>query len=443
MPPLSNDTIVALATAAGPGARAIVRISGPASASAVRAVFSPAEQVPPPRNRFQSGQLSLPGVSSPLPAELYFWHAPHSYTGQDMAELHTLSCMPLVELLVSDLLGASCRSAQPGEFTMRAFLSGKLDLTRAEAVHAIIEASSRAELQGALAQLAGGMARPLGELRDDLLNLLADVEAGLDFADEDIRFVDPHELLMRLGKALAQVTLVSKQLDSRAVVGGAFRVVLAGRPNAGKSSLFNALGGANALVSDMPGTTRDYLVRSLPIGSATVELVDTPGWQAALDVIDAQAQTLGREQQQRADLVMLCLEAGMEQSEEETALLARSSPPVLRVATKCDLNVAADGWLSTSAVTGAGLDELRCLLDMHVRERAQPALAPSISRCKHHVAACLEHLRRAHSIVLYEDPPEILALELRETLEQLGEMVGTVYTEDLLDRIFSRFCVGK
>jgi tRNA modification GTPase len=140
---------------------------------------------------------------------------------------------------------------------------------------------------------------------------------------------------------------------------------------------------------------------------------------------------------------MLCLEAGAEVSEEETALLARSAPPVLRVATKCDLNTAVEGWLPTSAVTGAGLEALRRVLDERIRERAQPALAPSISRCKHHVTTCLEHLRRAHAIVLYEDPPEILALELRETLEQLGEMVGAVYTEDLLDRIFSRFCIGK
>jgi tRNA modification GTPase len=451
MPSLPQDTIVALATAAGPGARAIVRLSGPGSAAAVRAVFSPAEQVPPPRNRFVSGQVSLPGVSSHLPADLYFWHAPNSYTGQDMAELHTLSCMPLVELLVSALLAAGCRAAQPGEFTMRAFLSGKLDLTRAEAVHAIIEASSRAELQGALAQLAGGMARPLGELRDDLLNLLADVEAGLDFADEDIHFVDQQELLTRLSKALAQVTLVSKQLDSRAVAGAAFSVVLAGRPNAGKSSLFNALAGGSALVSDIPGTTRDYLVSSLSIGGTTAEIVDTPGWQATLDLIGGQAQSLSREQQRLADLVILCVESGEreasapgeEYTTEEKALLSQSSPPVLRVATKCDLHSAAVGWLPTSALTGAGLAALRRELEQRARARQQPALAPSISRCKHHVAACLEHLRRAHATVLYEDPPEILALELRETLEQLGEMVGAVYTEDLLDRIFSRFCIGK
>jgi tRNA modification GTPase len=389
------------------------------------------------------GQVALPGVPTPLPAHLYFWHAPHSYTGQDMAELHTVSSPPLVDLLVAQLLHAGCRAAQPGEFTLRAFLSGKLDLTRAEAVHAIIEAGSRGELHHALGQLAGGMARPLQELRDDLLNLLADVEAGLDFADEDIRFVDQTELLLRLGKALAQVTLVGKQLDSRALAGQAFRVVLAGRPNAGKSSLFNAMTRASALVSAIPGTTRDYLVRALEVDGTTVELVDTPGWQASLDVIDARAQTLGRQQQQAADLVLLCVEASEAPTDEERTLLARAEPPVLGVATKCDLAEAAEGWLATSAIKGSGLSELRRLLGRRAKERAHPALAPSISRCKHHVTACLEHLRRAHAVVLEEDPPEILALELRETLEQLGEMVGAVYTDDLLDRIFSRFCIGK
>jgi tRNA modification GTPase len=443
MPPLSQDTIVALATAAAPGGRAIVRLSGPNSAAVVRAVFAPPERVPPQANHLLCGEVRLEALQAGLPAELCFWHAPRSYTGQDMAELHVLSCPPLVELLVAQLLRANCRPAQAGEFTLRAFLSGKLDLTRAEAVHAIIEAGSRAELQGALAQLAGGMARPLQELRDDLLNLLADVEAGLDFADEDIRFVETKELLLRLGKALAQLTLVGKQLDSRAVAGPAFRVVLAGRPNAGKSSLFNALCGGSALVSDVPGTTRDYLARRLELDGATAEMVDTPGWQQTVDRIDAQAQTLGEEQRRGADLVLLCLEAGVTPSHEEEALLAGEALPVLGVATKCDLAEAAQGWLPTSALTGAGLAGLRRALRERIRERVQPALAPSIARCKHHVASCLEHLRRAHAIVLYEDPPEILALELRETLEQLGEMVGAVYTEDLLDRIFSRFCIGK
>jgi tRNA modification GTPase len=436
MATLPQDTIVALSTPPGPGARAVVRLSGPAAADAARAVF----QLPgdmPPRGRF------VEGACDGLPATLYFFHAPHSYTGDDVAELHTLSCPPLVEQLVARLLQAGCRAARPGEFTQRAFLAGKLDLTRAEAVHAIIEANGQPELRQALAQLAGGVAKPLAALREDLLNLLADVEAGLDFADEDLSFIDQRELLLRLGNALAQVTLVGKQLDGRAVAGGAFRVALAGRPNAGKSSLFNALAGARALVSDAPGTTRDYLVARVDLDRVQIELIDTPGWRAAEGEIESQAQALGRSRQADADLVLLCVEAGVEPSAEEVALLSQEHPPVETVTTKSDLATPRDGWVATSAVTRQGLSELRRLIAGRARSRPQPALAPSVSRCKGHVAACLDHLRRAHAVALEQDPPEILALELREALERLGEMVGAVYTDDLLDRVFSRFCIGK
>jgi tRNA modification GTPase len=443
-----DDTIVALATPPGPGARAIVRLSGPGCAAALKTLFVPAEQLLPPAGRILCGSVKLPGVDSPLPAELYFWQAPHSYTGQDVAELHTLSCPPLVELLVASLLGAGCRAAGPGEFTQRAFLAGKLDLTSAEAVQAVIEASGRSELRQALGQLAGGMARPLAALREDLLNLLADVEAGLDFADEDINFVGADEMLLRLGKALAQVTLVGKQLDSRAVAGRTFRVVLAGRPNAGKSSLFNALchgcvsRAARALVSELPGTTRDYLVHRLNVDGVVIELVDTPGWQESGGDVENQAQTLGRQQLGEADLVLVCVEAGAVVSDDERALLERERSPAVLIATKCDLMPGVEG-LTTSARTGVGLTALKELLAERARQRPEPALAPSIGRCRHHVTACLEHLRRAHAIVIDEDPPEILALELRAGLHQLGEMVGAVYTDDLLDRVFSRFCIGK
>src|SRR5262245_44973555 len=156
---LPQDTIVALATPAGPGGRAIVRLSGPGCADMVRAVVAPADSMPQ-RNHLREGEVRLPGLHSPLPTTLYYFHAPASYTGQDLAELHTLSCPPLVELLVAQLLHAGCRAAQPGEFTQRAFLAGKLDLTRAEAVHAIIDAGGRGELRQALRQLAGGLVTP-------------------------------------------------------------------------------------------------------------------------------------------------------------------------------------------------------------------------------------------------------------------------------------------
>jgi tRNA modification GTPase len=378
-----------------------------------------------------------------LPADVYYWPAPHSYTGQDVVEIHTLSSPPLVELLIAQLLQAGCRAAQPGEFTLRAFLAGKLDLTRAEAVHAVIESDTRDELKQALKQLAGGMARPLQELREDLLNLLADVEAALDFADEDIHFVRPEEMLSRLAKALAQITLLGKQLDQRGVADRVFRAVLTGRPNAGKSSLFNALAGADALVSPEPGTTRDYLVQRLDLGGVVVELIDTPGWQAEIGVIESQAQALAREQAGQADVLLLCLEAGQPMTPEEETLCRQAHPPVVALATKCDRTAGPADLPATSALTGMGIESLRALLAERARRHRQAALAPSLSRCRHHVESCLEQLRRAHRIVLFEDPPELLALELRGALEQLGEMVGAVYTDDLLDRIFSRFCIGK
>jgi tRNA modification GTPase len=439
-----QDTIVALSSAPGPGARAIVRLSGPAALTLGTTVFAADEAVLPARRRFYEGRLHLLDMSAPLPADLYHWPAPRTYTGQDMVELHTLSCPPLIDLLIAQLMRAGARAAQPGEFTLRAFLAGKLDLARAEAVLGIIEAGDREELKQALAQLAGGLTRPLHGLREDLLDLLAEVEAGLDFAEEDLRFVGQRELLGRIAKGMALVTLVEKQLRQRTVSDRPFRAVLAGRPNVGKSSLFNSLAGAAALVSPQPGTTRDYLVRRLELDGVAVELVDTAGWQEAPGTIEEQAQSLGREQATQADLLLLCLEAGQPMAEDERLLLTRAGrPAVIGVATKCDLATAPGQLVATSAVTGSGLDAVRALLAARARGHARPAQAPSWSRCRHHVEACLGHLRQAHAIVLYEEPPELLAVELRGALDQLGEMVGAVYTDDLLDRIFSRFCIGK
>jgi tRNA modification GTPase len=359
--------------------------------------------------------------------------------------LHTVSSPPLIDLLIAQLLNGGARAAQPGEFTLRAFLAGKLDLTRAEAVLGVIEARNRNELTAALAHLAGGVTQPLHGLREELLNLLADIEAGLDFTEEDIHFVGQAEILTRIAKGLAHLTLLRKQLEQRAVGSAQFRVVLAGRPNAGKSSLFNALlPDARALVSSEPGTTRDYLTRRLEIDDVCAEILDTAGWQEAGGSIETQAQTLSSEQTGQGDLILLCLDSTGIIAERETALLSSKGPPeVLGIATKCDLQPGPPGLLATSAVSGVGLKELRTLIAERARAHQQPALAPSLSRCRHHVDACLGHLRNAHGVVLHEDPPELLAVELRSALDALGEMVGAVYTDDLLDRIFSRFCIGK
>ena len=445
MTPHPDDTIVALSSAAGPGRRAIVRVSGPKARAVADAVFTPAGPVRP--RYLTPGAVRLSGVHSPLPADLYFFPGPRSYTGQDLAELHTVSSPPLVERLVADLLAAGARPARPGEFTLRAFLAGKMDLTRAEAVLAVIEAGTDADLKPALEQLAGGVGRPLEQLRGDLLDLLADVEAGLDFVDEDIEFVGRKDVLLRVAAGLAQLTNLRRQLDARAVSGQPVRVALAGRPNAGKSSLFNALaGGPRALVSPAAGTTRDYLTKPLDLDGVPAELIDTAGLADAADAIEAQAQRLGREQAGRADLLLWCVPAGEPADPAEAARLRSAGGDLLLVRTKADAAPGAapePGAVSCSAVTPGGTDALRAELTGRVRALARPALAPSQSRCRHHVDAAIQALRRAHAHALHEDPQELLALALREALDQVGEMVGAVYTNDLLDRIFSRFCIGK
>lgn len=446
--PDPNDTIVALSSAGGVGARAIVRLSGRRSAAIVVAVCADFAPLP---GRFFRGALRLPSFHAEIPADIYHFAAPRSYTGQDVVEIHTLACGPIVDSLIAACLNAGARAAQPGEFTMRAFLAGKLDLTRAEAVLGVIDASNRTELKQALTQLAGGLTEPLRELREDLLNLLADVEAGLDFADEDIHFVSTDALLLRIAKGLAYLTILRKKVEQRALGQRPFRVVLAGLPNAGKSSLFNALVGADAaLVNSQPGTTRDYLEGLIEVDGVKLQLVDTAGLRATSDAIEQSAQTLGNEETRQADLVLWCTGSGLEREAPAESWIqrghsAQAEPglPVWSIATMADLRPPPVGMHATSAKTGTGVFELRDRLIQHVRQSGHAALAPSLSRCTHHLDACMQHLRHAHAIVLNEHLPELLALELRLTLDHLGAMTGAIYTDDLLDRIFSRFCIGK
>jgi len=491
--PYPDDTIVAVSSASGSAPRAIVRVGGPNARGVVAAVFVAEEPTPPaplpegkgeedirdfvtlgesqeasrafsplpsgrgaggvgsssPR-RLIPGSLRLTGVYSPLPATLYFFAGPRSYTGQDIAEIHTIGSPPLVERLVADLLSSGARPARPGEFTMRAFLAGKKDLPQAEAVQAVIEAGTDADLGAALTQLAGGVSQPLDALRDDLLNLLADVEAALDFADEDIEFVGTAETLRRVASAIEHLDAVRKQLNDRTISGRPVRMALVGLPNAGKSSLFNALAGGTALVSPVPGTTRDYLTKPFVLEDVSAELIDTAGWQAASDTIEEQAQRLGTEQAARADVIVWCDAHGTFDSADE-AQLRTTGVAVLKVRTKSDLlpssgrefPASREAEVSASVVAPGGLDALRAALGDIVMSLVRPALAPSQSRCRHHVLVCLERLREAHTLTAQGAPPELLALALRGAIDAIGEMTGAVHTNDLLDRIFSRFCIGK
>jgi tRNA modification GTPase len=436
IPDVAN-TIVALSSAAGAAARAIVRVSGPAAREIAARVFQPNSTRFPARGA-HAGALQLPGLHALLPAQVHIFTGPRSYTGQDVVEFHLVGAPPLVDCLIQRLLALGARPALPGEFTMRAFLAAKIDLTQAEAVLGVLQAGSRQELQSALAQLAGGVLGPMQQLREDLLCLLADLEAGLDFADEDIQFVESGELEHRLNTSIEQISGLLVRLQGRSVHRRPFRVVLVGPPNAGKSSLFNALLGKEAaLTSSTAGTTRDYLSEFHRHKGCDFELVDTAGIQEAVNAIEEQAQLLRSRQGADSDLLLICSTQGHCDNEP-----AQSSDRCIHVRTKCDLTELHSDALATSARTGAGLEALWEHLLGAARRFNQGETSAHAARSIHHLDKTLQHLQEAR-IFVKSGQAELIAAELHGALAELGEMTGAVFTDDLLDRIFSRFCIGK
>lgn len=441
-----DDTIVAIASPPGGAARGIVRLSGPRAFECLTPLLSEFER--PASPCVIAGSLRLPGLVAPLPSDVYLW--PHrGYTGQPTVEIHTIGSPPLLQILLRSLCGAGARLAQRGEFTLRAFLAGRIDLTQAEAVLGVIDAADTRALDAALAQLAGGLARPLDHLRDALLELLAHVEAAFDFADEDLTFITHDELGRRLADAEGRVAALVHQMDSRAEPLEAAQVALVGRPNAGKSSLFNALLGASAaLVSHGPGTTRDYLAARLDLDGVQCRLIDTAGVDAreCLGDIDATAQSVAQRQRRAAQVVVLCIDATRPGDERLQAELATDDLRRIVVLTKCDLphRNADPGAIETSTATGFGIDALRERL-RHVLlddDHAGDVVASTAARCRESLRLARESLGRARQVAA-SGQEELAAAELRVALNELGKVVGAVYTDDVLDRIFSRFCVGK
>ncbi len=458
-----DDTIAALASAAGPGARGIVRMSGPGIAGVLKRLFVPDDLSRFTRLRVAAchrGSFLLHDGRANLQATLYYWPTSRSYTGQPLAELHTIGSPPLLERALAQLFAHGARPAAAGEFTLRAFLAGRLDLVQAEAVLGVIDAHDQRELETALGQLAGGLSGELARVRGDLLDLLADVEAGLDFVDEDIEFIAHDDLTARLATARETLVQILARAGERMIPARRQRVVLAGLPNAGKSTLFNRLVGAEtALVSEIKGTTRDYLSAPLDWNGTAVELIDTAGWEDHADETAAaqSAQSHRDEQTRAADLVIWCVPsdgdaATMRTDDQRRALLEKRHRRVLVVATKCDLIGDATGshsrtagpTLRISAQTGENLDHLTAaalsMLDV-TRPGDRQFVGSTASRCRDSLAQAIESLSGA--LREADAGHEIIAIALRDALDHLGRILGAVYTDDILDRVFSRFCIGK
>ena len=422
------------------------------------------------------------GLPVDCPAILHLWAGSKSYTGQPMAELHVPGSPPLVELVLSKVYALGARPARPGEFTLRAFLAGKVDLAQAEAVLGVIDAFDHEELSTALRQLAGGLSGLILGLRNELAELLADLEAGLDFVEEDIEFISQPEIARRLTTAIETIGGLLSRVDERSQSTGTKRVALAGLPNAGKSTLFNALNPkASAIVSDVAGTTRDYLACRIDCNGMSIELIDTAGWEVDESGIGHVAQRFRSEQVTEADLVVWCsardLDFRNRRIDDSLRREIGQNRPVLEIQTRADLlgcelpvgrnkpravpavgmseNVNDAGTalglfrptpMSVSAVTGEGLDRLVATIAERLGEQRRGSrqfVDSTAARSRDSLVRARDSLDRANESASAGLGDELTSLEIRDALDALGEIVGAVYTDDLLDRVFSRFCIGK
>jgi tRNA modification GTPase len=439
-----SDPIAALATPPGRSALAVIRLSGKGALEIAGRVIAGFRSEPARRATLATfhdadGQPIDRGVYTVYPA-------PHSYTGEDLVELSCHGGLFAPFRVLAALHGAGARPAAPGEFTRRAVLNGKLDLLKAEAVGDLIDATAPAQAAAALRQLEGGLSRRLLSLRESLIELQAFLSYNIDFPEEDDGAVPLDQITRRLDEIRAAVAhLLSTAPSAERLRQGAL-LVFAGRPNAGKSSLFNALLGSDrALVTEIAGTTRDAIEAHTDFLGWPVRLVDTAGLWNAPERIDRLGIEVSRRYLAAADLVLFCVEAGREMEEDEKTI-ARERP-VLVVRTKSDLTQHAGEGLVVSVVTGEGLDCLRRRAAERVfgDQLRLGDLEPALTRERHRIAlaraqealtAALPHLHQAGEIVLG-------AHQLQEATAALDELIGVVDIEEVLDRIFGSFCVGK
>ncbi len=451
----TDDVITAIASAPGPANQGIVRVSGPATRSVLAGCFPEDAEALAAVDSPQciEGRLHLHPEVAPLPCQLYFWPDQRSYTRQPSAEIYLAGSPPLLDATVEILCQQGARLAQPGEFTMRAFLAGRLDLTQVEAVLGVIDATSQRDLDIALTQLAGGLATPLHTLREELLTLLAHLEAGLDFVEEDIEFISSSELDHQLKQISDVMTTTLGQIQGRGDHNSQTRIVLRGSANVGKSSLLNALAGdTTALVGSEQGTTRDYVTRRCKIQSLECLLIDTAGVtpETPDDHVAQQSQEIASEQAAQATLELFCLDSTRAPNTwEQNQLTNIPLSTRIQVITKADMapveSVNLQGIL-TSSVTGEGLDQLRQTIYQHLThasDQTTSVVPDTLLRCRESLRLASESIDRARELNQLDLGDELVAAELRVALDELATVVGAVYTDDLLDRIFSRFCIGK
>jgi len=446
-PAYIEDTIVAAATPPGKGGIGVVRLSGPATEEIASRMLG---VLPIPRHATIAEFCAADGSPVDAGIALYF-PAPDSFTGESVLELQGHGGPLVMSLLVDAAVAIGARRAQPGEFSKRAFLNGKLDLVQAEAVVDLIDSGTAQGARAALRSLVGTFSKAVQDLQEQLTRLRLHVEAAIDFPEEEIDFLDDARLQEQITRCSDAFDALKKETRIGSILRDGFQVVIVGKPNAGKSSLLNALSGHEAaIVTELAGTTRDILRESIDIDGLMVELVDTAGLRDHPDLIEAEGIRRARAALKKADAVLWIQDATepLENNHEEDIA---DNIPVIVLRNKTDVTEEAPGTLSSdplvlniSAKTGAGLDTLRDTI-RQIAGYENLGEGAFTARRRHVDALNLaaSHFEQGREVLLVDRAGELLAEELKLAQGALGEITGSFTSDDLLGRIFSEFCIGK
>lgn len=448
----NRDTIAAQATAAGEGGVAIVRVSGADCRRIISRVFR-AKNGKPLENRMLTYGYVMEDGGVADEAMAVLMRAPHSYTREDVAEIHCHGSQALVGKILRLLMAAGARMAEPGEFTYRAFLNGRIDLAQAEGVMRMIRAGSERAMRSAVRQMEGGVSAFVRTAREEITSLLAAMAAAIDFPDEVEETQTAREVTAAC-KAIAAKLAAACDARAGRIEDEGLRVVLCGRPNAGKSSLLNALlGGERAIVTDIPGTTRDTLTEAVQIGGVRVLLTDTAGLRETGDAVERIGVERAKKALAEADVRALVLDSTSPLTEEDRAALFGLAPQMI-VLSKGDLAqrlTAADvraafgdvPMVTVCATRGEGMEALRDALTAFVP--ADGAESSALSQARHVEAAGRARAALCDAVTAIEDgmPLDVAAVDLSAALDALGEITGETMSERVIDEVFAKFCVGK
>jgi tRNA modification GTPase len=455
-----EDTIAAVATPVGEGGVGIVRVSGPDAERIAAALFIRAEGK---NGRLKSHMLHYGTIRDPKSDKildqvlLTIMRKPRSYTGEDVVEVHCHGGVFVVHRILGLVLAQGARHAEPGEFTKRAFLNGRLDLAQAEAVLDLIAARTEEGADLALSQIKGELSNWIGDLREQLLDILAQVEAAIDFPEEEIELLERPALVAKIDALREKIIVIIGTYEWGRLFREGAKVCICGRPNVGKSSLFNALlGEERVIVTPIPGTTRDVIEESINLDGLPVVLWDTAGIRDATDEVERIGVNLSREHLEKSEAAIVVLDGSASLTDEDRIFLSSTTKKMGLIAiNKIDLEqrvdrdqlrqIVGDKKIETvSATQGHGIQELRkSLRELILHTDMEPPFVLTNLRHKNALLCGAQALADA-GLALYEtQPPELVAVALQQARESLEEVVGVIQRDDILELIFSKFCIGK